>query len=195
MKQLVSLIGDIKLNVNKNNFEQLVTSIIGQQLSAKTAALIISRLRNLVEGQINITSIEVLEDEQLRNLGISLRKVSFIRDLCSRIKSNLFDVEQLHSYSNSEVIEILTEVKGIGVWTAQMFLIFSLGRLDVLPLGDQGLQRASLWLYSQSDKNGIEVLEDSSKMWKPFYTIPCLYLWKAVDLNLLSKSSNIEGNY
>src|SRR5689334_5005284 len=124
MKKLIYVIGDLSILIRKDHFQSLVTSIIGQQLSVKAASTINSRVNNLLQNNLNYQSISCLSDEELQGVGVSKRKVTYIRDLVHKVKSKEINLSQVHQLDNNNVIKILTSVKGIGIWTAEMFLIF-----------------------------------------------------------------------
>ncbi|MDH5162449.1 DNA-3-methyladenine glycosylase 2 family protein [Heyndrickxia oleronia] len=156
--------------------------MVGQQLSAKVASVLNERLKKLSNSNLSPETILALSDEQLREIGISYRKISYIRDLSEKIAKKELLFEQFSFMGNETVIQQLTQVKGIGRWTAEMFLIFSLGRLDVLSLLDIGLQRGVKWLYSVSkESDGKKLLEEKGKIWAPYQSIASLYLWEVVN--------------
>ncbi|MEH7276641.1 DNA-3-methyladenine glycosylase family protein [Neobacillus vireti] len=192
MGKLIQIIGNIEIQIKGNRYESLVKSIIGQQLSVKAAGTIIGRVEALCNG-ITPQSIDNASIDELRATGISRSKINYMKDLTEKFLSNQLKLDQLDRFSNDEVITELTKVKGIGQWTAEMFLIFSLVRNDVLSLGDVGLQRACKWLY-QADKetNGKDFLEQKAEKWKPYYSIASLYLWEAVNRDYVIKYKTID---
>jgi DNA-3-methyladenine glycosylase II len=182
LAQLIDKVGDIDLPQNGSYFESLALAVVSQMLSAKVAAVIKQRLYALCSGSITPESISALEDEQIRGIGISFAKIRSIKDLSQKVQSAELSFESCGDMSDEDVIRSLTKVKGIGKWTAEMFLIFSLGRLDVLSLGDVGLQRAANWLYAQADPSETpDCLVRYSGRWSPYRSVASLYLWRAVD--------------
>lgn len=193
MKKLIYVIGDLSILIRKDHFQSLVTSIIGQQLSVKAASTINSRVNNLLQNNLNYQSISCLSDEELQGVGVSKRKVTYIRDLVHKVKSKEINLSQVHQLDNNNVIKILTSVKGIGIWTAEMFLIFSLGRLNVLSLNDIGIQRSVRWLYGLSaEKDTKKFLAEKSKLWNPYNTIASIYLWEAVNRGFVTNYESID---
>ncbi|MBS4172797.1 DNA-3-methyladenine glycosylase 2 family protein [Bacillus sp. FJAT-49736] len=194
MKKLIDIIGPLPLVRRDDCYQALLRSIVGQQLSAKVASVINERLKNLANHNLSPSNILSLSDENLREIGISFRKISYIRDLSEKVEQNEIIFDHLFHMGNETVIQILTEIKGIGRWTAEMFLIFSLGRLDVLSLLDIGLQRGGKWLYSASkDTDGKKLLEEKGKHWAPYQSIASLYLWEIVNLGFVVEYTSFNN--
>jgi DNA-3-methyladenine glycosylase II len=184
---LVDRIGSLEIPSRVNAFESLTRSLIGQQLSVKAAGTICGRVEEKC-GVITPDSILAVSEEELRSAGVSRAKIGYIQGLADLVKREEFDLDFPVSAGNEEVINTLSKAKGIGRWTAEMFLIFCLGREDVLSLGDAGLRRAAGWLYGRSDS---DILEVSGEIWKPYRTIVSLYLWEAVNRGLLNERKSI----
>ncbi|RXT01548.1 DNA-3-methyladenine glycosylase 2 family protein [Ammoniphilus sp. CFH 90114] len=190
--QLIAVIGDLTIPLRVDPFDSLVMSIIGQLLSVKAAGTIYTRFVDLCK-VVAPESILLMEDTEFRAAGLSRSKTSYIKDLSSKVISKEVDLYQLDQFSNETVIRILTSVKGVGKWTAEMFLIFSLGRLDVLSLGDVGLQRSAKWLYNlDKHEDGKACLERKASLWFPYYTIASLYLWEAVNMGYVDSCASLE---
>jgi len=189
LAKLIKAVGSYTLELNDNYYIKLIQSIVGQQLSIKAKETIWSRVEALCE---NITPINILNisDMSLRNAGISFSKISYIKGLSEKVIQQNLDFQNIESLSNDEIIKILTSVKGIGKWTAEMFLIFSLGRLDVMSLEDAGLRRAIKWLYSFNEPPSSLEVERISQLWKPYRSIASLYLWQAIDTSLIYDNPN-----
>lgn len=162
-------------------YEALARAIVGQQLSTKAAASIWERLLAGFGGSVPRPS-EVLaaEPEDLRAAGLSWAKVSYLRDLAERIADGELDLTRLSEQSDDEVVEELTTIKGVGRWTAEMFLIFHLGRPDVLPAGDLGIRRAAQLTYDLKELPDSEGLHRIAEPWRPHRTLACLYLWRSL---------------
>jgi len=165
-------------------YRELVDSIISQQLSIKASATIVKRFVALF-GDTFPTPEQILERDidELRAVGMSRSKASYVLDLAAHILDNKLQPEKLPALSNEEVIRELTAVKGIGEWTAHMFLIFSLGRLDVLATGDLGVRMAMKRLYGLPDApkpDEMRAIADKFN-WHPYESIACWYLWKSLD--------------
>ncbi|PEZ76489.1 DNA-3-methyladenine glycosidase [Bacillus sp. AFS017274] len=196
LAKLITLIGGRSLEIGDDRFAALIKSIIGQQLSVKAAATISSRFFNLLNNKVDPYTIENISDEDIRIVGISKQKITYIRDLCSKIKLNEITLSGLDALSDTEVIETLTKVKGIGSWTAEMFLIFSLGRDNILSLGDVGLQRACKWLYNvEKEVNPKQYLKEKGRFWEPYSSIASLYLWDAIDYGYVDNYKKIDDVY
>lgn len=191
IKTLIDVLGDYDLKLNTNLYSSIVRIIIGQQLSSKVAGTIWNRLVELC-GEVTPRKITDIDTDELRKIGISKSKVKYIQELATRIVNKDINLEELVNKSNEEVINELIKVKGIGLWTAQMFLIFSLGRKDVFSNVDVGLKRGIKWLYNLEDLPNNEQLEDISEKWRPYRTIACLYLWKLVDSGLIKKPNPLS---
>jgi DNA-3-methyladenine glycosylase II len=162
-------------------FDTLVKAIIGQQISSSAARSIMEKFRGAVGGILEPTLIAEVPDELLRGAGISPQKLGYLRSLCHHILNDELRLASLASLSDEEVTHELTAVKGIGVWTAQMFLIFSLGRLDVLPVGDLGVQRGIQHIYGLPEMpkpRQVEELAERQK-WAPYRSVASWYMWRA----------------
>jgi DNA-3-methyladenine glycosylase II len=182
MARLITLIGNVPINSRADRFGGLVQSIIGQLLSIKAANTISRRLMSLLRDEITPQSLARVSDEELRGVGISGRKISYIRDLCEKILTRELDLDTLDTLKDEEIIKTLMSVKGIGKWTAEMFLIFSVGRLDVLSLDDISLQRACKWLFEVDKKtDGKILLAEKGALWRPYCSVASFYLWGAVN--------------
>jgi DNA-3-methyladenine glycosylase II len=162
-------------------YEALARAIVGQQLSTKAAASIWSKLLDQFDGETPQPE-ELLrrKPEKLREAGLSNAKVAFLRDLAERVTDDRLDLERLADLSDEDVIAELTEVKGIGRWTAEMFLIFHLARPDVVSTGDLGIRKASQLAYGLDELPGPEDLERIAEEWRPHRTLACLYLWRSL---------------
>ncbi|MBO0719988.1 MAG: DNA-3-methyladenine glycosylase 2 family protein [Blastocatellia bacterium] len=163
-------------------FETLVKAIVSQQLSTKVADTILTRFQALYSparfpkpGDVLLTPAE-----KLRATGISNSKVSFIKDLAARAEDGTLKLTKLSRMSDEEAIEMLIQVKGIGVWTAHMFLIFSLGRLDVLPVGDLGIRKAIQTAYQFDELPNPDQIEQvaAERGWRPYCSVASWYLWR-----------------
>jgi DNA-3-methyladenine glycosylase II len=160
----------------------LVRSIVFQQLSGKAARTIMQRLVNaLPEGRLTPEAILALTPEQMRSLGLSGQKTAYVRDLAERTRSGEIDFSKFPAMSDDEVIEHLTRVKGVGVWTAHMFLIFALRRPDVLPTGDLGVRAAMRKAYRMRALPKPERMEKIAKRWRPYCSVASWYLWRSLD--------------
>ena len=160
----------------------LVRAIVGQQVSASAARAIYGRLTGLF-GDRTPTPRELLGTDPgaLRAAGLSGAKVAYLRDLAERIEDGDLDLERLAEQPDEEVRAQLLEVKGLGPWTVDVFLLFHLGRPDVLPVGDVGLKRAVQRAYALDELPGPAELERIAEPWRPHRSLACLYLWRSLD--------------
>ena len=187
LKTLIDHFGVITLKRRRNYFKSLLRSIIHQQLSGKAARTIENRFLELYNGNRYPTPEEVLKTpaEAIQNVGISRMKTEYIRGLAKIIDDGDIRLEKLSELSNYEVGNVLKEVKGIGQWTVDMFLIFSLNRLDIFPLNDLGIQKGLMLLLGRQKILSRESMLSHSKKWKPYRTLASLYLWKIVDEGMI----------
>ncbi|CAH0344174.1 DNA-3-methyladenine glycosylase 2 family protein [Bacillus sp. CECT 9360] len=192
LKELIEVIGTIDIPLNTDFYRSIVKQIIGQQLSLKAAATIAGRVQEVWQ-DFNPELLDVLEDEQIRSAGVSRPKISYIRDLAQKHKLKEVDFSTIHLLEDEEVMTTLTSVKGIGKWTAEMFLIFSLGRLDVLSYGDVSIKNAIRWLYQIGKDEPLD-LDHFYEKWKPYNSIVSLYLWEAINLGVIKEFPHgLEG--
>jgi DNA-3-methyladenine glycosylase II len=163
-------------------YEALARAIVGQQLSTKAAASIWSKLLDLFGGKTP-TPEQILRKRKdtLRKAGLSNAKVEFLRDLAAHVKDGRLDLKRLSKLPDEDIVAELVEVKGIGSWTAEMFLIFHLGRPDVVSVGDLGIRRAVQIAYGMKELPGPDELEKLAEEWRPHRTLACLYLWRSLD--------------
>ncbi len=160
--------------------EELIESIISQQLSVKAADTIYSRFLKLFKNSQFPTSEQILkiDVEKLRGAGMSYSKANYIKNIAQAFKNKDLDIKILRKMSDEEAIQTLTKIKGVGKWTAEMILIFTLNREDVFSLGDAGLKRAIKNLYTVTDEKEILKL---SETWKPKRSFACWYLWRSLN--------------
>jgi len=188
LDKLISRVGPIRIPGQRDGFTYLTRSLIGQQLSGKAAETIFRRVE-LACGTITPDTVLATKEELLRAAGLSKNKLSYIRSVAERAKEGLLKFQTFGEMDDEEVVRALTSIKGIGRWTAEMFLIFYLGRPDVLSFGDRGLQRAAEWLYAAETSDGITQLQRKHAEWKPYSTIVSLYLWEAINSGLVHQET------
>jgi DNA-3-methyladenine glycosylase II len=165
-----------------DHFSALVRAIVGQQLSTKAAATIHRRLIALAGGGPAIpASLERLTDAQLRSVGLSRQKTAYLRDLCAKVGGDEVRLDALERMSDDEVIVELTKVKGVGRWTAEMFLMFRLHRPDVLPVGDLGIVNAVKNVYRLRKKPTPARIMKIGEAWRPYRSVASWYLWRSLD--------------
>jgi DNA-3-methyladenine glycosylase II len=173
---------DLKNERPGDAYGALLRSIVGQQLSTKAARTIYGRMLELFDGHAP-TPLELLaaNPDDIRAAGLSRPKINYLRDLAQHVEDGELELERLDELPDEEVIEQLTAVKGIGEWSAHMFLMFHLGRPDVLPVGDQGIRRAVQVQYGLRKLPDAKRLEKLARPWRPYRTLACLYLWSSLD--------------
>ena len=180
--KIINQIGDYNIKITKNRYQSLVEAIITQQLSGSAAKSIIKKFKRLYKSKFP-KPIDVLKtpNPKLRLVGLSKMKVIYIKELSKKIESKQLNLRKISMQSDEQIIENLTDVKGIGRWTAEMFLIFSLGRLDILPVGDLGLKKAVQSIYSLDQLPKEEEIEQLARPWRPYRTVATWYLWKSLE--------------
>jgi DNA-3-methyladenine glycosylase II len=162
-------------------FEAIARAMIGQQLSTKAAASIWERLLEVAGGApLRPAGVLAADPDALRGAGLSGSKVAYVSDLAERVESGELDLARLAELSDEDVIAELIEIKGVGRWTAEMFLIFHLGRPDVVSTGDLGIRRAVERAYGLDELPGPTELERIAEPWRPHRTLACLYLWRSL---------------
>ncbi len=182
MREIIRQIGPFSHRPKRDHFRTLASSIFSQQISVAAAKTILQRLHDHLEPHgWDAATLAELDLETLRSLGVSKQKGTYLLDLASHVATGRLDFKQLVRKPDDEVVEALTEVKGIGVWTAQMFLIFSLGRLDVLPVGDLGIRKAIQQEYELADLPSPAEVTEIAQPWRPYATVASWYLWRTLD--------------
>jgi DNA-3-methyladenine glycosylase II len=161
-------------------FHALVQAIISQQLSTAAARTIGKRLRDLYDGRLTAAAIAATSDPKLRAVGLSPQKVRYMRDLCAKVQDGELALASLDSLPDDAVVEALTQVKGIGRWTAEMFLMFRLHRPDVLPIGDLGIVNAVRKQYGLRKTPTPDRLMKIGEAWRPYRSVACWYLWASL---------------
>ena len=188
MGRLIEHIGDYSLRLRTNYTASIARTIAGQQISAQVARKIWGRVLTLCE-DITPESLLSVSPEDLRSTGLSRSKVLYIREFCQKVIDSEIRLDHIGREDNEEIIRQLITVKGIGRWTAKMFLIFSLGKPDVLAEEDIGIRRSIKWLYSLPDLPTAGEVLDYGERWKPYRSVASLYLWEAINSKLINKSN------
>lgn len=181
---LIKQYGQCKLVPHSDHYGELVSSIVGQQLSAKAAAVIWLRLLALFGNKMPTPNQLIdIEEERLRAAGVSRPKIKYMKDLAAHILDKRLDLDHIATMPNEQLIEQLTAVKGIGEWSAHMFMIFGLGRLDILPTGDLGIRKALMQHYDLPElpDPATTITIANQNNWHPYETVASWYLWKALD--------------
>jgi DNA-3-methyladenine glycosylase II len=174
--------GTIDFRPGGDVFESLVESILSQQLAWSAASAIIGRVRDLYPRRaIKPLALYKTPPSRLRKAGVSPQKIRYLKDLSSKVVKKKLDLKKINSLPDAELIKVLDPVLGIGPWTVQMLLIFTLGRPDVLPLADLGIRKAIQTLYSLEEMPKPNEIENIATNWHPYCSIASLYLWRSKD--------------
>jgi DNA-3-methyladenine glycosylase II len=181
--EIINRVGEYRIEFREPSFESLVRSIVFQQLSGRVARVIFDRLAAAAGGELTPQNILKLRPVRMRSAGLSAQKTAYIRDLARHARDGKVVFEQLPHLQDDEVIEQLTMVKGIGVWTAHMFLIFALRRPDVLPTGDLGIRAAVRKAYGLEALPKPAEIEALAESWRPYCTVASWYLWRSLENN------------
>jgi DNA-3-methyladenine glycosylase II len=174
--------GPIRFELDDDHYEAIVGSIIYQQLAGSAARAILNRFKELYGGRLPRPKEYLSTSEaRLRGTGLSPQKISYIKDLAERLEDGRLDLERLEDLSDSQAMAELDAVRGIGRWTAEMFLLFKLGRTDVLPVDDLGLRKAAKQAYKLRKLPSKQKFEELARDWHPYSSISTLYLWKSME--------------
>ena len=183
MRDLIQKAGPFTLKLDRNRFGMLIRSILSQQISTKAARAIRLRLDQLLlPDKLSAQAIANVTDEHLRSVGLSAQKVSYVRDLSSRVLDNRLQLDRIGRLSDEAAIEHLIQVHGIGRWTAQMFLIFSLGRLDVFPHDDLIVRSSIRELYGLAEMPDKRTSHEIAQSWSPYRSVASWYCWRFIDV-------------
>jgi DNA-3-methyladenine glycosylase II len=181
MRAIIERIGPCKMQFGEPVFHSLAEAIVYQQLNGKAAVTIFKRFAALAGDPLTPKGILKLTPEQMRSVGLSKQKTSYLFDMAERAHRGELDFSCLSGMSDDQVIEHLTQVKGVGVWTAHMFLMFTLRRPNVLPTGDYGVRTAIMKHYKKRKLPKPELMERIAKPWAPYRSVACWYLWQSLD--------------
>lgn len=183
MRDLIDKAGPFALKLDRNRFGMLVRSILSQQISTMAARSIRLKLEGLLApGKISPESIAAVTDDQLRSVGLSGQKVSYVRDLSERCLDQRLHLSTIGRLSDEDAIEHLVQVRGIGRWTAQMFLIFSLGRLNVFPHDDLIVRSSIQELYGLPQLPDKQTSHEIAEVWTPYRSVASWYCWRWIDV-------------
>lgn len=163
--------------VEWSEYERLAISIINQQLSTASAAAVKERVFELLNHEVTPAAVLAADEEALRDAGLSRMKVEYIRNAARAFQESDFSREGLAAYSDQEVVDLLTEIKGIGEWTAEMYLLFVLEREDVLPLGDLAIRRGIEQLYADGAELTRAEMREIAERWRPYRSVATRYIW------------------
>jgi DNA-3-methyladenine glycosylase II len=184
---IIERVGPYRMEFAPPEFHSLAEAIVYQQLNGKAAVTIFKRFTALTGEPVTPKGILKLADAQLRSVGLSKQKSSYLKDMAERAARGDLDFSRLHEMTDDEVIKHLTQVKGVGVWTAHMFLMFTLRRPNVLPTGDYGIQAAMKRHYKKRKMPKPEQMEKIAKAWQPYRSVACWYLWRSLDVKTMQR--------
>jgi DNA-3-methyladenine glycosylase II len=182
LRAIIERVGPCRMEYGVPEFCSVAEAIVYQQLNGKAAVTIFQRFAALAGDPLTPEGILKLTDEQLRSVGLSKQKSAYLKDLAAKTAAGLLDFSRLHELTDEEVIQHLTQVKGVGVWTAHMFLMFSLRRPNVLPTGDYGVQVAIRKHYKKRKLPKPRDMEKIAKAWEPYRSVACWYMWRSLDI-------------
>jgi DNA-3-methyladenine glycosylase II len=182
LRAIIERVGPCRMEFGEPTFHSLAEAIVYQQLNGKAAVTIFKRFTDAAGEPVTPQGVHKLSEQQMRAIGLSKQKSSYLRDLAAKTQSGLLNFEKLADMAEADVIEHLTQVKGIGTWTAHMFLMFTMRRPDVLPTGDYGIQVAMKKYYRKRKLPKPKDMERIAKVWIPYRSIACWYLWRSLDI-------------
>ena len=182
---IIQRVGPCRIEYGEPTFASLAEAIVYQQLNGKAALTIFNRFADLAGRPLTPEGILKLSEQQMRSAGLSKQKLSYIRSLAELTTRGEVEFHRFPEMPDEAVIEELTKVKGVGTWTAQMFLMFTLRRMDVLPTGDYGIQAAIRKHYRKRKMPKPAVMEKIARPWAPYRTIACWYLWRSIDVKTM----------
>src|SRR5579859_912197 len=181
LASIIARVGACQISYREPTFEALARSIVFQQLSTKAARTIYGRFEEAAGGVVTPETIRNLSVGEMRRAGLSKQKIGYIRDLAEHALSGTVDFERLPEMSDEEIIASLTDIKGVGVWTAHMFLIFALRRPNVLPVGDFGVRSAIQRAYKKRKLPTAKEIKKLAKNWHPYCSFAAWYLWRSLE--------------
>lgn len=185
LRAIIERVGAFKMEFGPPEFHSLAEAIVYQQLNGKAAVTIFKRFTALAGDPVTPQGILKLSDAQLRSVGLSKQKASYLKDMAERATRGELDFSRLPEMTDDEVIKHLTQVKGVGVWTAHMFLMFTLRRPNVLPTGDYGIQAAIKKHYRKRKLPKPAHMQKIAKCWEPYRSVACWYLWRSLDITTM----------
>ena len=180
---IIEQVGAYRIEFREPGFETLAKAIVFQQLSGRVANVIFARLVKAAGEPLTAEGVLKLRPSRMRTLGLSKQKITYIRDLARKTRDGDVNFTALHGMSDQAVIEALTSIKGIGVWTVHMFLIFALRRPNVLPVGDLGIRAAIRKAYGMADLPTPGEIVEMARPWHPWCTVASWYLWRSLEPN------------
>lgn len=191
LAKVISMVGPITYSPHEDDpYRFLIHEIIEQMLSVKAGQKIFSRLEELCAGNVNPDNISALTDEQIRSTGTSNAKVEYIRNLTNALESGTLSFDTLSVMADKDVIREMTKIRGIGTWTAKMYLMFVLDRPDILPVEDGAFLQGYRWAYKTADCKPVSVIKKCKK-WKPYSSIAARFFYRALDMGLTKEEFHL----
>ena len=183
MQDLIKKFGRPDFNQGQDYFQSLLRSIVFQQLSGKAAQTIYERLVSLIPKTSNLCPNEVLKlnKDEMRKAGLSFQKINYVKNLADYFENNSLQKKDVEEMTDEEISKELIQIKGIGQWTVDMFLMFTLNRADILPYKDLGIQKGIMKIFKMKNLPSKKEMENCSRKWRPYRTIACWYLWRIAD--------------
>ena len=192
LARVISAIGPLTYSLHQDAYSFLIREIVEQMMSVKAASVIYGRLVDLCSGNVTPDTISSLTDDQLRSTGTSKAKVEYIRNVTRAVEQGVWDFDSMYSMTDAEIIRLMTSVRGIGNWTAKMYLMFVLGRPDVLPFEDGAFCQTYRWLY-KTEKCSAEDIKARCKKWSPFSSTAARYFYQALDRGYTKNEFHLYG--
>ena len=193
LARVINSIGDIECSIHDNGYEFIIFQIIGQMLSNKVADVLVNRLLEKCNNEITPHKIINMGVQELRNIGVSNAKAEYILNFSQMVNSKEIDLVELENLNDRDVIVKLTQIRGIGTWTAKMYLLFVLRREDILPHEDGAFLQSFKWLYKLEEYNK-QSIEKKCKKWKPYSSYAARYLYRALDMGLTKNPFHLYKN-
>lgn len=191
LEKVISMVGPISyVPHEEDTYSFLIHEIIEQMLSVKVGQKIYGRLEDLCDGAITLERIAALSDDEIRGTGTSNAKVEYIRNITTAIADKTLDLEKIRNLPDEEVIKNLTKIRGVGKWTAKMYLMFVLNRQDILPVEDGAFLQVYRWMYKTQDCNETAVT-NKCKKWKPYSSIASRFCYRALDMGMIKEDFHL----
>jgi DNA-3-methyladenine glycosylase II len=183
MARVIDVVGPCEMPLRRGRYAALVRAIVGQQVSTAAARAVHERLRRGAGGHVTARRLDSLSDAELKSFGLSRQKVAYVRDLTGRVLDGSLRLDRMGALADDDVVEALTKVKGVGTWTAEMFLMFVLARPDVLPVGDLGIRHGFKRVYRLRKDPSVVRMQRLSRAWRPYRSVGSWYLWRSLEMD------------
>jgi DNA-3-methyladenine glycosylase II len=181
MAAVIEAVGPCRMTMRRGRYAALVRAIVGQQVSTAAARAIYERVRSAGGGYVTAERLADLKDPDLRSCGLSRQKISYVRDLTERIGDGRLRLDRMAALDDEAAVQALCEVRGVGKWTAEIFLMFVLARPDVLPIGDLGVRQGFMRVYGLRKEPSAGRMHAIAQPWRPYRSVGSWYLWRALE--------------